>query len=97
MRERGVGQQVLARQCGLSQGHLSKVLRLLTMGQRTRDRLQKWLDFPDDSERVEVMGADDLVRLGAMLKRHCEELAHLSRRARLEVNTVNTVKGGTLA
>jgi hypothetical protein len=80
MAERGVGQVELARQSGLSQGHLSKVLRTTEMGRRTRDRLQKWLDHPDQSEFQQAVGPDDLLQIGAMLKRHCDELALLSRR-----------------
>lgn len=81
MAERGVRQQALARQCRLSQGHLSKVLKTLPMGPRTRDRLQKWLDSPDDSAPEGLLDADALLRLGAMLKRHCEALAMVQRGA----------------
>ena len=80
MRTRGIGQAELARQSGLSQGHLSKVLRTMKMGRRTRDRLRKWLDHPSQEEFRNVMGPDDLLRIGTMLKRHCDELALISRR-----------------
>ncbi|CAN5374900.1 hypothetical protein BH09PSE3_BH09PSE3_23780 [soil metagenome] len=80
MAERGVGQAELARQSGLSQGHLSKVLRTMEMGRRTRDRLQKWLDHADQVEFQDAVGPDDLLQIGAMLKRHCDELALISRR-----------------
>lgn len=80
MAERGVRQQALARQCRLSQGHLSKVLKSLHMGPRTRDRLQKWLDSPEDSSVEGLLEADDLLRLGTLLKRHCEALAMARRR-----------------
>ena len=79
MLERGVGQLELARQSGLSQGHLSKVLRSLPLGRRTRDRLQKWLDNPEQSDREQAIGADELVRIGSLLKQHCDELAMISR------------------
>lgn len=82
MAERGVGQAELARQSGLSQGHLSKVLRTREMGRRTRDRLQKWLDYPQDAGFEHAVGPDDLLQIGAMLKRHCDELALISRRMR---------------
>jgi transcriptional regulator with XRE-family HTH domain len=82
MNERGIGQAELARQSGLSQGHLSKVLRTMEMGRRTRDRLQKWLDHADQADLVDTVGPDDLLQIGAMLKRHCDELARLSRRLR---------------
>lgn len=82
MAERGVGQVELAQQSGLSQGHLSKVLRTMEMGRRTRDRLQKWLDHPDKIEFHDAVGPDDLLQIGAMLKRHCDELALISRRIR---------------
>lgn len=84
MAERGVGQVELARQSGLSQGHLSKVLRAMEMGRRTRDRLQKWLDHPSQAEFQDAVGPDDLLQIGMMLKRHCEELASISRRMRGE-------------
>lgn len=90
MMARGVGQAELARQCGLSQGHISKVLRSLEMGRRTRDRLQKWLDHPGESELRDALGPDDLLRIGAMLKRHCDELALISRRVR----AASTAQGG---
>lgn len=80
MAMRRVGQVELARQSGLSQGHLSKVLRSTEMGRRTRDRLQKWLDHPDEAKRQEAVGPDDLTRIGRMLKDHCDELASISRR-----------------
>ena len=80
MLDRGVGQQELARQSGLSQGHLSKVLRTTKIGRRTGDRLRKWLDYPGQAAREEAVGPDDLMRIGAMLKRHCDELALISRR-----------------
>lgn len=80
MATRRVGQVELARQSGLSQGHLSKVLRSMEMGRRTRDRLQKWLDHPGEAERQEVVGPDDLARIGRLLKDHCDELAAISRR-----------------
>jgi transcriptional regulator with XRE-family HTH domain len=80
MRSRGIGQTELARQCGLSQGHLSKVLRTTEMGRRTRDRLRKWLDHPDQEAFHNAMGPDDLLRIGTMLKRHCDDLALISRR-----------------
>lgn len=80
MATRRVGQVELARQSGLSQGHLSKVLRSTEMGRRTRERLQKWLDNPDEARRQEAVGADDLTRIGLLLKRHCDELASISRR-----------------
>lgn len=79
MRERDVTQQALARACGLSQGHLSKVLGGLEMGARTQGRLQKWLDYPDDCGRSVVLAAEDLRRMGALLKQHCEELALFSQ------------------
>lgn len=79
MLERGVRQQELARQCRLSQGHLSKVLKSLPMGQRTRSRLQKWLDSPDEVEREGVLDAAELRHLGVVLKRHCEALAAASQ------------------
>jgi transcriptional regulator with XRE-family HTH domain len=82
MAERGVGQAELARQSGLSQGHLSKVLRTMKMGRRTRDRLQKWLDHADHADFQHAVGPDDLLQIGAILKRHCDELAQLSRRMR---------------
>ncbi len=44
MVERRIGQSELAQQTGLSQGHLSKVLRHLEMGRKTRERLQEWLE-----------------------------------------------------
>lgn len=80
MRDRGVGQAELARQSGLSQGHLSKVLRSLEMGRRTRDRLRKWLDCPSPEAFERAVGPDDLLRIGTMLKQHCDELAMISRR-----------------
>jgi predicted transcriptional regulator len=79
MRDRGVGQAELARQSGLSQGHLSKVLGTLEMGRRTRDRLRKWLDHPSPQAFERAIGPDDLLRIGTMLKQHCEELAAISR------------------
>lgn len=79
MHDRGVGQLDLARQSGLSQGHLSKVLRSLPMGRRTRDRLQKWLDHPELSDRERAIDADELVRIGSLLKQRCDELAMISR------------------
>ena len=79
MHNRGVGQLDLARQSGLSQGHRSKVLRSLPMGRRTRDRLQKWLDDPELSDRERAIDADELVRIGSLLKQRCDELAMISR------------------
>lgn len=89
MQDRGVSQLDLADLCGLSQGHLSKVLRSLPMGRRTRSRLQKWLDYPDEDIRSRILNADDLISLGAMLKQHCEELARASRRAGRGANATN--------
>jgi len=79
MVERGVRQQALARQCRLSQGHLSKVLKSLQMGSRTRNRLQKWLDSSEDNASEGLLDAEDLLRLGALLKGHCEALAMARR------------------
>ena len=80
MRDRGIGQAELARQSGLSQGHISKVLRTMEMGRRTRDRLRKWLDHPGQEDFQDAMGPDDLLRIGKLLKQHCDELASISRR-----------------
>ena len=89
MQDRRVSQLDLADLCGLSQGHLSKVLRSLPMGRRTKSRLQKWLDYPDEEIRNRILNAEDLMNLGAMLKRHCDELARASRRAGRRANATN--------
>lgn len=80
MVERRIGQSELAQQTGLSQGHLSKVLRHLEMGRKTRERLQEWLEQGAPPNMAAFAANNDLREVGAILKRHAEELAALGQR-----------------
>jgi hypothetical protein len=38
-----------------------------------------WLDDPELSDRERAIDADELVRIGSLLKQRCDELAMISR------------------
>jgi transcriptional regulator with XRE-family HTH domain len=84
MRERGIRQEKLAHQTGISQGHLSKVLRDLPMGRRTEGRLRQWLREGDEKTGPPLMTPEELRRLGVQLKQQCEQLASLSGQVEAE-------------
>jgi transcriptional regulator with XRE-family HTH domain len=76
MAEQGMSQDALAESCGLSQGHLSKILAGRPMGARAEARLRAWVEGAAGAG----LDSDEILRLGRLLKRKCEELASLQRR-----------------
>lgn len=77
MEELGLSQLELARACGLSQGHLSKILGGRPPGPRATRRLEEWLKGP---KPVSEASAAEVQRLARLLKKHCDELANLCSR-----------------
>jgi transcriptional regulator with XRE-family HTH domain len=76
MTEQGTSQGALAESCGLSQGHLSKILAGRPMGPRAEAKLRAWVEGTAGA----ALDPDEILRLGRLLKRKCEELASLQRR-----------------
>lgn len=76
MAEQGTSQSALAESCGLSQGHLSKILAGRPMGARAESKLRAWVEGSDEA----ALDPDEILKLGRLLKRKCEELASLQRR-----------------
>lgn len=61
-------------------GHLSKVRCHLEVCLKARERLQEWLEKGAPSNKAAFPTNSDLREVGAILKRHAEELAPLRQR-----------------
>lgn len=81
MAERGVNQAQLGKECGYTQGHISKLLRQEKLRGKAKVALRRWIDCePPVLERAATIESSDILRLGNLLKKKCDELARLQRR-----------------
>lgn len=81
MAERGVNQAQLGKECGYTQGHISKLLRQTELPSKAEVALKRWIECePPVLGRAAMIESSDILRLGNLLKKKCDELARLQRR-----------------
>lgn len=83
--EAKISQTALARSCGLSQGHYSKVVsKAVPLRPKTRANLEKWLDGLGSeakySEKTPIIA--EMTSLAGSIRRECDRLIALAERAR---------------